>query len=83
MVTNVVDSLAESQSYSNPPCGHFSDRATPSLTGTLNAIEVLDRVPGDWWRARMIIFYGKFSGVERRHVDRIREIQASIAGGAA
>ena len=65
-------------------CRYFDDsRNTSSLTGILTAIEVIDRVPGDWWRDGAIAFYSSLSGVERRHVDRIREIQASIAGGAA
>ncbi len=84
MLTNVGDSRAESQSYSNPPCGSFSDsRNTKSLTDVLGAIEVIDRVPGDWWRDGAIALYSSLSGIERRHIDRIREIQASIGGGVA
>lgn len=63
---------------------HFEcSQNTPSLTGILTAIEVLDRVPGDWWRDGAIALYSSLSGVERRHIDRIREIQASIGGGVA
>jgi hypothetical protein len=84
MITNAVDSRDESHTHSDPSCGHFSDyRDTKSLTGILNAIEVLDRVPGDWWRDGAIALYSSLSGVERRHIDRIREIQASIGGGVA
>lgn len=65
-------------------CSYFdSSRNAPSLTNILTAIEVLDRVPGDWWRDGAIALYSSLSGVERRHIDRIREIQASIGGGVA
>ena len=60
-----------------------SSRNTPSLTSILTAIELIDRVPGDWWRDESIALYSSLSGIERRHIDRIREIQASIGGGVA
>lgn len=71
-------------SYSNLDYPHFNNsRNLPSLTGILTAIAVIDRIPGEWWRDEAIALYAGIWRVPRQHIDRIREIQAAIAGGAA
>lgn len=82
---HVLNILAGVQySYSNLDYPHFDNsRNILSLTKILTAIAVLDRVPGEWWRDGAIALYSSLSRVERRHIDRIREIQAAIGGGVA